>query len=191
MTQAMIEIVHNLRDCSSSVVIPDKRQHQRTVAKIEGQENFSAFTAFHRVHLYHGNIRICSQILLKIFISAANITTLIYLNQFLLFPDTVPDLSWQIDVTNGKKSSMENRIRMAVGGPKPLTDEAQVDYYTQYIQSHADWEFIKVYTDEGISAVSTRYRDGFNEMVADALAGRIDVIFSDLIQKQIGARPVA
>lgn len=25
--------------------------------------------------------------------------------------------------------------------------EAQVDYYTQYIQSHADWAFVKVYTD--------------------------------------------
>ena len=33
----------------------------------------------------------------------------------------------------------------------------------------------KVYTDEGISAVTTRHRDGFNEMVADALAGKIDI----------------
>jgi len=28
--------------------------------------------------------------------------------------------------------------------------EAQVDYYTQYIQSREDWEFVGVYTDEGI-----------------------------------------
>ena len=46
--------------------------------------------------------------------------------------------------------------------------EAQVDYYTRYIQSHPDWEFVKVYTDEGISAVTTRHRDGFNEMIEDA-----------------------
>lgn len=26
--------------------------------------------------------------------------------------------------------------------------EAQVEYYTQYISSKADWEFVKVYTDE-------------------------------------------
>ena len=25
--------------------------------------------------------------------------------------------------------------------------EAQVDYYTRFIQSHADWEFVKVYTE--------------------------------------------
>ena len=27
--------------------------------------------------------------------------------------------------------------------------EAQVDYYTRFIHSHADWDFVKVYTDEG------------------------------------------
>lgn len=48
--------------------------------------------------------------------------------------------------------------------------EAQVDYYTKYIQGRADWEFVKVYTDEGITATNTRHRDGFNEMIADALA---------------------
>jgi DNA invertase Pin-like site-specific DNA recombinase len=61
--------------------------------------------------------------------------------------------------------------------------EAQVDYYTQFIQSHADWKFIKVYTDEGISAVTTRHRDGFNEMVEDALAGRIDLIVTKSVSR--------
>ncbi len=51
------------------------------------------------------------------------------------------------------------------------------------IQSHADWTFVKVYTDEGISAVSTRHRDGFNEMVADALAGRIDLIVTKSVSR--------
>ena len=49
--------------------------------------------------------------------------------------------------------------------------EAQVDYYTRYIQSKPEWEFVKVYTDEGISATNTKKRDGFNQMVADALTG--------------------
>ncbi len=47
--------------------------------------------------------------------------------------------------------------------------EAQVDYYTNYIKGREDWEFVSVYTDEGISATSTTKRDGFNKMVADAL----------------------
>ena len=31
--------------------------------------------------------------------------------------------------------------------------EAQVDYYTKYIKSRPDWEFVEVYTDEGITVV--------------------------------------
>ena len=54
--------------------------------------------------------------------------------------------------------------------------EAQVDHYTRYIQSKDEWEFVEVYTDEGISATNTKKRDGFNRMVADALAGKIDLI---------------
>ena len=49
---------------------------------------------------------------------------------------------------------------------------AQVDRYTKYIQERADWEFVAVYTDEGISALNTKHRDGFNRMVADALDGK-------------------
>ena len=61
--------------------------------------------------------------------------------------------------------------------------EAQVDYYTRFIHSHADWEFVRVYTDEGISAVSTKHRDGFNEMVEDALAGKIDLIVTKSVSR--------
>lgn len=34
--------------------------------------------------------------------------------------------------------------------------EAQVDYYTRYIKSKSEWEFVGVYTDEGISATNTK-----------------------------------
>ena len=61
--------------------------------------------------------------------------------------------------------------------------EAQVDHYTRYIQSKDEWEFIEVYTDEGISATNTKKRDGFNRMVADALAGKIDLIITKSISR--------
>lgn len=60
--------------------------------------------------------------------------------------------------------------------------EAQIDYYTQYIKKRDDWEFVKVYTDEGISGTNTKRREGFNEMVADALAGKIEIKTAELIQ---------
>jgi len=61
--------------------------------------------------------------------------------------------------------------------------EAQVDYYTNFIQNRDDWEFVTVYTDEGISATSTARRAGFNQMVADAMAGQIDLIVTKSVSR--------
>lgn len=61
--------------------------------------------------------------------------------------------------------------------------EAQIDYYTQYIKKRDDWEFVKVYTDEGISGTNTKRREGFNEMVADTLAGKIDLIVTKSVSR--------
>ena len=61
--------------------------------------------------------------------------------------------------------------------------EAQVDYYTNYIQSREDWEFVGMYTDEGITGTSTKKRTGFQEMVDDALAGKIDLIITKSISR--------
>lgn len=61
--------------------------------------------------------------------------------------------------------------------------EAQVDYYTKYIQGNASWEFIRVYADEGISATNTKKRDGFNEMVEEALSGKIDLILTKSVSR--------
>ena len=60
---------------------------------------------------------------------------------------------------------------------------AQMDYYTNYIQSRDDWEFVGMYSDEGITATNTKRRDGFNEMVEDALAGKIDLIITKSVSR--------
>lgn len=61
--------------------------------------------------------------------------------------------------------------------------EAQVDYYTTYIQGRDDWEFAGLYSDEGISATNTKHRNGFNQMIADALAGKIDLIITKSVSR--------
>ena len=55
---------------------------------------------------------------------------------------------------------------------------AQCDYYERYIKSRKDWEFVKVYADEGISGCNTKKRDAFKTMVKDALDGKIDLILA-------------
>ena len=85
----------------------------------------------------------------------------------------------------------EFRKRRVAGYARVSTDheeqqssyEAQVDYYTNYIKSRDDWEFISVYTDDGISATSTAKRVGFNKMVEDALAGKIDLIVTKSVSR--------
>lgn len=61
--------------------------------------------------------------------------------------------------------------------------DAQVDYYTNYIKDHDGWEFVGVYTDDGISATSTKHREGFNRMISDALAGKIDLIITKSVSR--------
>lgn len=64
--------------------------------------------------------------------------------------------------------------------------EAQIDYYTKYIRAKEetdDWEFVQVYTDEGISALNTKHREGFNAMVQDALDGKIDLIITKSVSR--------
>ncbi|MEG2596724.1 MAG: recombinase family protein, partial [Ruthenibacterium sp.] len=61
--------------------------------------------------------------------------------------------------------------------------EAQIDYYTKFIKARDDWEFVKVYTDDGISATNTKHRDGFNRMISDALAGKIDLIVTKSVSR--------
>lgn len=60
---------------------------------------------------------------------------------------------------------------------------AQIDYYTKYIKSRDDWDFVDVYTDEGITGTNTKHREGFKKMIADALNGKIDLIVTKSVSR--------
>lgn len=61
--------------------------------------------------------------------------------------------------------------------------EAQVDFYTRHIKNNPEWEFVTVYTDEGVTGTNTKKREGFNRMIEDALAGKIDLILTKSISR--------
>ena len=61
--------------------------------------------------------------------------------------------------------------------------QSQQEYFTECIQRHPDWVFAGMYTDDGISGLSIRKRDGFNRMVADALDGKIDLILTKSLSR--------
>ncbi|MBR1383366.1 MAG: recombinase family protein [Ruminococcus sp.] len=61
--------------------------------------------------------------------------------------------------------------------------EAQVDYYTNYIKAHPDWDFAGIYADSGITGCNTTKREAFKTMIADALAGKINLIITKSVSR--------
>lgn len=83
-----------------------------------------------------------------------------------------------------KKRRVAGYARVSTDSDEQFTSyEAQIRYYTDYIKSHSDWKFVSVYTDEGISGTSTKRRKGFNQMIKDALAGKIDLIVTKSVSR--------
>ena len=87
-------------------------------------------------------------------------------------------------INSTKKRRVAAYARVSTDHEEQLTSyEAQVDYYTNYIKGRDDWEFVDVYTDEGITGTNTKKREGFKRMVADALAGKIDLIITKSVSR--------
>ena len=86
--------------------------------------------------------------------------------------------------TEAKRKKVAAYARVSIDKSEQVTSyEMQVRYYTNYIYSNASWDFIKIYTDEGISAVNTKDRDGFKEMIEDAMNGKIDLIITKSVSR--------
>ena len=54
--------------------------------------------------------------------------------------------------------------------------ELQKHYYLKFVRKRPDWKLVALYSDEGISATSTKNREGLLRMLDDARAGRFDII---------------
>ena len=61
--------------------------------------------------------------------------------------------------------------------------ETQVKYYSDLISSVKDWSMVKIYADRGITGTSAEKRPGFQEMIRDASAGKIDIILCKSISR--------
>ncbi|MBS4761209.1 recombinase family protein [Carnobacteriaceae bacterium zg-ZUI252] len=61
--------------------------------------------------------------------------------------------------------------------------EAQVEYYTNYIQSKSEWELAGIFADDGISGTNTKKRTEFNRMIQSCKDGEIDLIITKSISR--------
>ena len=69
-------------------------------------------------------------------------------------------------------------------------NDEQINSYDQQVQewnnrltSNPNYTLVKIYTDKGISGTSDKNRTGFQEMMADAKAGKLDMIFTKSISR--------
>ena len=61
--------------------------------------------------------------------------------------------------------------------------ELQKNYYEDFVTQHPNWTLVDIYADEGISGTSLAHRDAFNRMIADAKAGKIDLIITKSVSR--------
>ena len=100
-----------------------------------------------------------------------------------VIPATINPLT-HLPAVMARRRRVAGYARVSTDSDEQFTSyEAQVDYYTRYIQSNPEWEFVKVYTDEGISGTNTKHREGFKEMITDTLAGKIDLIVTKSVSR--------
>ena len=59
----------------------------------------------------------------------------------------------------------------------------QIAYYENLIKKNTAWTFVPGYIDEGISGISTKKRENFNRMIADAGEGKFDLIITKEISR--------
>ena len=75
-------------------------------------------------------------------------------------------------------------VRVSTDNVQQTTSyELQKKYYEDFVVRHPHWTLIEIYADEGISGTSLKHRDAFNQMIADAKAGKLDMIITKNVSR--------
>lgn len=61
--------------------------------------------------------------------------------------------------------------------------EAQVDYYTEKINSNPNWKCAGIFADDGKSATQTKKREDFNTMIEACMAGKVDLVLTKSVSR--------
>lgn len=88
----------------------------------------------------------------------------------------------EIPQENMDKNMLARQLRVAAYCRVSTTYEeqkhsldAQIRYYTQYIQQNPRWKFVAVYADQA-SGLHTKNRPGYQQMLRDCRRGKINLI---------------
>ena len=59
----------------------------------------------------------------------------------------------------------------------------QISYYEELIKRNKNWTFVQGYIDEGLSGISTKRREHFNQMIEDAAEDKFDLVLTKEISR--------
>ena len=60
---------------------------------------------------------------------------------------------------------------------------SQIQFYTEYIGQHPDWELADIYADEGLTGTKTEKRDDLKRLIADSRKGKIDRVIVKAVSR--------
>lgn len=91
-----------------------------------------------------------------------------------------------VGLTNNKviKKKVAAYCRVSTDSEEQASSyDAQVEFYTNYINSRNDWEFAGAFADDGISGTNTKKRVEFNRMIQSCKDGKINMIITKSISR--------
>ena len=91
-----------------------------------------------------------------------------------------------LDVASGKikKKRVAAYCRVSSDMDDQLNSlETQKREFSRKINENPEWEFVRLYADEGITGTSLKKRKDFNQMIKDAMDGKIDLILVKSISR--------
>lgn len=75
-------------------------------------------------------------------------------------------------------------IRVSTSSSSQLNSfDNQYKFFNDYVKEHIEWNLVKIYKDEGVTGTSISKRKGFQEMIADALEKKIDLILTKEVSR--------
>ena len=101
-------------------------------------------------------------------------------NKYIYYPETIRTDHYKSD----EYQRVAVYVRVSTDDVNQTTSfELQRKYYEDFVREHGKWELVRIFADEGISGTSLRHRDAYNEMIAMAKAGKIDLIITKSVSR--------
>ncbi len=110
-----------------------------------------------------------------------------------VIPPTINPLTHLSKKVAVQKRRVAGYARVSTGRTMSSSPATRHRWITTRNTSNAipNGELFKVYTNKGISGTNTKHRIGFNEMIADAMSGKIDLIVTKSVSRLAQTRSTA